>query len=339
LFESIDVILEDENVGIVVFYMQLWDHLAPEFIEKLTEISANTEKTLVVCWAGVRDETKELLRNAEICWFPTPSRMMRAIRNLVHYNERLKTVSKKGNIQKRLTQYTELNPVEGTVNEFIGKKYLKQYGISIPVGDMVTNVEQAVETAQSIGFPVVLKIVSKEISHKSDAGVVKINLKTPGEVRTGFEEIWQNAKKYDPNVQIEGVLVEKMIEEGVEVIMGAVQDPIFGPCIMFGLGGIFVEVLKDVVIKPAPLTKEDAYDMVQSIKGYPILKGIRGKGPYDIEALAETLVKVSEFCMDQQEWLHELDINPVIVHEQGKGVTALDALIVGKENIYQLHSN
>lgn len=331
LLECLDVVLADEQVEVCVLYLQTMDAVASNIIPKLSQISRETNKTFVVCWTAALEKTKELLRNSEICWVPTPSRAIKAVKNFMQYNKQKDLLSKQLHVEpERLTAPVSMDFISGALNEFEGKKKLSQYGISIPKGNLVNRIEDAMKTADLIGYPVVLKAVSKQIAHKSDAGAVKINIQTEDELKLAYEEVLANAKKYDPNVEIQGILVEKMIDNGIEVIIGAVQDPLFGPSIMFGLGGVFVEVLKDVVMRPAPVTKFDAYEMIQSIKGYPLLKGFRGTGPYDIDALAETIVKVSEFCMDQKDWLHELDINPVIVHEEGKGVTALDALIVGK---------
>ncbi|WP_256218297.1 acetate--CoA ligase family protein [Bacillus sp. MUM 116] len=337
LFESIRVTLEDDEVEALVVYTQLGDSLAPKFVPGLSEIAKQTNKTFVVCWAGASEQTKEALFAGGVCWLPTPSRSIRALKNLLHYNRRKELLSKQDlAVTERLTNRTVLEAYEGIVNEYTGKRHLENYGISVPAGSIVKSVENAVKTAEEIGYPVVLKVLSRQIAHKSDAGIVKVNLKSEDEVRNSFEEILTHAKKYDPQVQIEGVLVEKMIGEGLEVMIGSIQDPVFGPCILLGLGGIFVEVLNDTVIRPAPLTIEDAWEMIRSLKGYAMLKGIRGQGTYDVQALAETLVKVSEFCLDQKDWLQELDINPVMVQVAEKGVMALDALLVGKQTAKHL---
>lgn len=337
LSDSIRVLLKDDGVEALVVYMQIGDPVAPAIIPKLSEISNETNKTFVVCWAGASEKTKEMLSAGGVCWIPTPSRTIRALKNLMHYNQRKDLLSEQNNIlAERLTNRTELEAFGGTINEYTGKKYLGKYGIPIPAGNITKNVEEAVEVANTIGYPVVLKVLSEQIAHKSDAGVVKINVKSAVEVRSSFEEIMSNALKYDLKIQVDGILVEEMIGEGVEVMVGSIQDPLFGPCVLLGLGGIFVEVFKDSVIRPAPLTIEDAKEMIESIKGYALLKGVRGKGPYDVHALAETLVKVSELSLDQKDWLQELDINPVMVHEKGKGITALDALFIGKQEAFSL---
>lgn len=337
LFESIRVTLEDEGVEALVVYNQLGDSIAPKFIPGLSKIAKQTNKTFIVCWAGASDQTKEALFAGGICWLPTPSRSIRALKNLLNYNRRKELLSKQNLIvTERLTNRTVVEAFEGVVNEYTGKRHLESYGISVPAGSIVKNVENAVKAAENIGYPVVLKVLSRQIAHKSDAGVIKVNLKSEDEVRSSFEEILTHARKYDPQVQIEGVLVEKMMGEGLEAMIGSIQDPLFGPCILLGLGGIFVEVLNDTVIRPAPLTIEDAWEMIRSLKGYAMLKGIRGQGTYDVQALAETIVRVSEFCLDQKDWLQELDINPVMVQVGEKGVTALDTLLVGKRSTKHL---
>ncbi|WP_223282770.1 acetate--CoA ligase family protein [Neobacillus kokaensis] len=337
LFESIRVTLEDDGVEALVVYNQLGDFLAPKIIPGLSEIAQQTNKTFVVCWAGASEQTKDALFAGGVCWLPTPSRSIRALKNLLHYKRRKGLLPKQDfTVTERLTNRIVMEAFEGITNEYTSKQHLKNYGISVPAGSIVKNVESAVKVAEEIGYPIVLKVLSRQIVHKSDAGVVKVNLKSEDEVRNSFEEILINAGKYNPQVQIEGVVVEKMMKEGLEMMIGSIQDPLFGPCILLGSGGVFVEVLNDTVIRPAPLTMEDAWEMIRSLKGYAVLKGIRGQGPYDIQALAETLVKVSEFCLDQQDWLQELDINPVLVQAAKKGVTALDCLLVGKRTAKHL---
>lgn len=335
--DSINILLKDDAVESVVLYMQILDAAAPVLIPEISKIANETDKTFVVCWAGASDQTKELLSNSGICWLPSASRSIRALKNLMHYNKRKDLLSEqKGALEERVTDSLELEAFGGGINEHRGKSYLDKYGIPIPKGDIAENVEEAVKLADTIGYPVVLKVLSQQIAHKTEADVIKINVKSAEEVRRTFEEIMSNALKYDGKAKIDGIIVEEMVEDGVEVMIGSIQDPLFGPSIVLSLGGIFVEVFNDSVIKQAPLNIKDAKEMIQSIKGYEILKGIRNKGPYDIQALAETIVKVSELSVDQKDWLHELDINPVMVHEEGKGVTALDALFVGEQKLVSL---
>lgn len=202
------------------------------------------------------------------------------------------------------------------------KGILQLYGVLTPEFKVATNEEEAVKFAQEIGYPVVMKIVSPDIIHKSDAGGVKVNIKNDEEAREAFKTIMENAKKYKPDADLWGVIVYKMLPLGKEVIVGMIRDPQFGPAIMFGLGGIFVEILKDVSFRVAPITKEEALDMIKEIKAYPILAGARGEKPVNIDALAEFIVKVSQLAVELPE-IKELDINPIFAYEDS--AVAVDA--------------
>jgi acetate---CoA ligase (ADP-forming) subunit beta len=190
------------------------------------------------------------------------------------------------------------------------------YGISVPRCRLAKSVEEAVRFAAEIGFPVVLKIVSPDILHKSDAGGVKVNLGDAQSVREGFAAIMNSARAYRPEARLEGVLVCEMLPAGLETIIGMTQDVSFGPAFMFGLGGIFVEVLRDVSFRVLPLTKADALEMIREIKGYSLLRGIRGETPKDEEALADLIVKVAKMVEENPE-IRELDINPCFVYSSG----------------------
>jgi acyl-CoA synthetase (NDP forming) len=194
---------------------------------------------------------------------------------------------------------------------------------------LARSLDEAVKISNQIGFPVVLKIASPDIIHKSDAKCVKVNLGSEHEVRSAFEEIVANAKAYKQDANILGVVVQEFVPKAREVIVGALQDPSFGPTVMFGMGGIFVEVLKDVSFRLAPLTPEDAREMISEIKGYPILAGVRGEKPADIEALVEILQKVGQLAYEFTE-IAEMDLNPIFVFDKGEGAKIVDARIVLK---------
>jgi acyl-CoA synthetase (NDP forming) len=185
--------------------------------------------------------------------------------------------------------------------------------------------DEAVEAAKVLGFPVVLKIVSPQVLHKSDAGGVLINIKDEGGVREGYNRILENVRAKVPEAQITGILVQEMAPNSTEVIVGSTKDPTFGPTIMFGLGGIFVEVLKDVSFRLAPIIRTDAEEMIKEIKSYKILEGARGMPEADQEALVDILLKTSEMLMECPE-ISELDMNPVLVYE--KGAKIVDARII-----------
>ncbi len=206
------------------------------------------------------------------------------------------------------------------------KEVFAAYGLPVPKGKLAKTAEDAVKIARAVEYPVVLKIVSPQIIHKSDAGGVKVNLKSDDEVRRAFEEIMENAEHYDPHANILGVYVQHMEPWGTETIIGSVNDPQFGPTVMFGLGGIFVEILKDVTFRIAPFSKEEAEDMVKEINGYRILKGARGEKPRDIKAIAEAVSRLSQLVWDFRDEIKEVDANPVIVYE--KGLSVVDARII-----------
>jgi acyl-CoA synthetase (NDP forming) len=215
------------------------------------------------------------------------------------------------------------------LNEVEAKQLLRDAGVSVAVTTLATSADEAAKQAEEAGFPVVLKVVSPDISHKSDVGGVKLNLKSAADVRTAYDAIVASATQHVPNARIEGVAVQHMAPQGTEVIVGMTTDPQFGPVMMFGLGGIMVEVLKDVSFRLVPLEEKDARQMIQEIKGRPILEGVRGQDPADMAALQETLVKVSQF-VEQHPEIQELDLNPVFAYPDG--AVAVDARIVVSEN-------
>ncbi len=205
------------------------------------------------------------------------------------------------------------------------KTICAEYGISVNNFNVAKTAKEAAEQAEKIGYPIVMKIVSQDIIHKSDAGGVLVNLKSATEVEAGFKKIMDNSKKYKEDARIEGILVQEMAPQGTEVIVGAIKDPQFGQTVMFGLGGIFVELLKDVNFRVAPLTVQDAKEMITNLKAFPLLNGYRGSKPADIEALTTILVNVSKMVMEQSD-IKELDLNPVMAYPVG--AKTVDARII-----------
>jgi acetyl-CoA synthetase (ADP-forming) len=200
-----------------------------------------------------------------------------------------------------------------------------EYAIPVTKFKLAKNEREAAEFAEELGFPVVLKIVSPDIIHKSDAGGVIVNLKSNVEVQDAYRKILENAKKYKATAKIAGVLVQEMAPQSTEVIIGAIKDPQFGQTLMFGLGGIFVELLKDVTFRVAPITREDAHEMVTEVKAYPLLKGYRNTPPADIDAIINILLSTSKLIMDYPE-IKELDLNPIMVYADG--AKTVDARII-----------
>ena len=215
-----------------------------------------------------------------------------------------------------------------TLSEFESAAILKHYGIATPAGSVVTDADSAVRVAETVGYPVVLKIASADIAHKSDMGGVRLRLADAKAVRAAFTEIMDNAARHAPTAKVDGVYVQGMLTPGTEVIIGVQNDPQFGPAVLVGLGGIFVEVFRDTAMLPAPFTPEEAMTMLRSLKSLPLFTGYRGKEALDLEALARTVAAVSQLAAERRHSLAELDVNPVFVYPQGQGCCAADALAV-----------
>lgn len=205
------------------------------------------------------------------------------------------------------------------------KTICAEYGIPVTKFMVAKSAEEAVKFAEKIGYPVVMKIISPDVVHKFDVGGVMVNLKTSKEVEGAFKKILDNVKKHNPKARIVGVTVQEMAPESTEVIIGAIKDPQFGQTLMFGLGGIFVEILKDVTFRIAPVTEQEAKEMIAEVKAYPLLQGYRGRPPADVNAIVHILISTSKLIMEHPE-IKELDLNPVMVYQ--KGAKTVDARII-----------
>ncbi len=211
------------------------------------------------------------------------------------------------------------------LTEFESKKILKQAGISVVETKLAKTQKEAISLSQKMGFPVALKITSPDVIHKSDSGGVKLSINSVAEVKKAYDEILKKVRKQYPDAIIHGVSVQKMALPGTEVIVGTSKDPQFGPVIMFGLGGIFVELLKDVSFRVIPVEQRDAQEMIKEIKGYPLLQGYRGKEPANISALVEIILKISKL-IEENPQIKELELNPILAYKN-KAV-AVDARII-----------
>jgi len=205
------------------------------------------------------------------------------------------------------------------------KELLKEYGIPVPDFKLIKSEDEITGLAKEINFPIVMKIVSPDIIHKTDAGGVKVGIKDEKEAELAYQEIISKVKKYNKEAKIEGVIVYPMVLQGTEIIIGMMKDPHFGLVVMFGLGGIFVEILKDISFRILPIVERDAREMITEIKGYKILKGARGNPPRDIQAIEKVLMKVSKLTKENPE-INEIDLNPIFVFE--KGIQVVDARMI-----------
>ncbi len=336
---ALDAVIKDENVdGVLVILTPQSMTNAIGTAEAIVKISQRTLKPIVCSFMGIFDvsEGVKLLNENYIPTYKFPENAAKALGALYtqakwlnrqhlaqyefkHDKERADEIIKSC-FQKGQTYLGELD----------GLEVLKCYGFNTLETTLAENKDKAVEIANNAGYPVVMKIVSSQIIHKSDAGGVKVGLNNAEEVRHTYDEIVSNAKQFDPEAQIDGVLIQKVAPSGREIIMGVNRYPIFGPLIMFGFGGIFVEIFKDVVFRIAPIGRNNAARMIRNVKVFPLLNGYRGKPQVDIETLQKLLVSLSDLVMDHPE-IRELDINPLLVHREGEGATVADVRIILSE--------
>ena len=338
-FERFNNVLENvlthKNVGSVITMCTPsatldYDKLA----EVIVKMSKKHNKTMLASLMGLDEgiKNREILAEGDVPYYTYAEGAIRTLKAMLKFVDWIKTPQ--GNISKFKVDKKKVQKIfdnvrkEGRTSllEEEGIQILRTYGFSLPKSILAKTESDAVKAAIKIRFPVVMKIASPQIIHKSDAGGVKVGLKNDKEVLSAFREIVKNAKKYDKKALIKGVLIVEMVKGGKEMIIGSKLEPGFGPVIMLGMGGIYVEILKDVTFRLAPVTDKEANDMISSIKTQKLLKGVRGEKPSDINKLSECIQRLSQLVTDFKE-IKELDMNPVLVMEKGKGCKILDVRI------------
>jgi 4-hydroxybutyryl-CoA synthetase (ADP-forming) len=335
-FEKVLVeVLSNPNVGSVVTMCTPSATLDyNELARTIVKTSKGSDKTMLAALMGLAEgtENKEILSDGGIPHFMYAEPAIQTLYAMYHFSNWLSSPTgdpTRFNVDKEKVK-TVFDNVrkQGRTNllEEEGYEILNAYGFPTPKSILTTSEEYCVKAAKEIGLPVVMKIVSPDIIHKSDAGGVKVGVKSDDEVRAAFKTIMNNAKRYNVDASIKGVLVQEMIKSAKETILGAKQDPLFGPLIMFGLGGIYVEVLKDVVFRLAPIDEHEALRMVESIKTIRLLKGVRGEKPADLKAVIDSILRLSQLVTDFPE-IEEFDMNPLLVLEEGSWARAVDVRI------------
>ena len=336
-FEKVlTIVLSNQNVGSVVTMCTPSATLDyNDLARTIVKASKNSGKTMLAALMGLAEgtENKQILSDGNIPHFMYAEPAIKTLNAMYSYRDWLgsaRASPREFKVDKQRVKVLFDNIAQRgrkNVLEEEGYEVLSSYGFSTPRSFLGTTEEECTRAARDeIGYPVVMKIVSPDIIHKSDAGGVKVGLKNDNEVRAAFKEISNNAKKYKANAQIKGVLVQEMITSAKEIILGSKTDPLFGPLIMVGLGGIYVEILKDVVFRLAPIDEHEAEKMVESIRTIKLLKGIRGEPPSDLAAVVDCLQRLSQLIIDFPE-IGEFDINPLLVLERGKGVRVADVRI------------
>ncbi|OHB75137.1 MAG: acyl-CoA synthetase [Planctomycetes bacterium RBG_16_55_9] len=331
---ALSAILDDSNVDIALVLLTPQAMTEPAATARaVVEIAGRkSDKVILACFLGASkmEEGTRILREGKIPCYDSPETAVRTIKVMTDYVRwrcRPKRVVELFRVNRRKAQMTiekHQRQADYQIGEVGSKEILEAYGFAIPKASIATTPEQAANIAQQLGFPVALKIWSAQIVHKTDVGGVKLGLQTPEEVMDAFDLVMYRVSKKLPDATILGVLVQEMVKKGVEVILGMKRVPQFGPLMMFGMGGIMVEVLRDVSFYLAPLTAEEAKQMLVSTKTYQMLRGVRGQQGVDIEMVAEGLQRLSQLAMEFPQ-IQEVDINPYVVGPKGTIPIAVDA--------------
>lgn len=333
---ALRTVMDDPNIGMVLIgytlLLEIADpciHYMYKGIEKVVqEKGGNCKPIAMIPFAeNTRNpEYQEKLFQIGVPVLPPPVyafKMLRHLADFIAYKPETKTLELAvGHPKSEETQ---------ALSEHESKQELKVYGVPVPDEVIVTSKEEAAQFAKDHPGPLVMKVESADILHKSDVGGVKLNVCGPEAAEKAYEEIMESVTAKRPDAHINGILTVPMLDAGVEIIIGVNNDPQFGPMIMVGMGGVFVEVFKDVALYPAPLKEEEALEMLKSLKSFKLLNGYRGTEKCDIKALCQTIVAISNYAQANKDVLKELDINPLFVYPEGKGVGVADALIVKRK--------
>ncbi len=334
----LEIVLDDPGVdAIIASFVPPLGVEAADVARAITDTAAGREEPALAVLMGRKglDESRALLHAASVPAFIFPESAVRALVGMDRYRRWLERPS--GRVRRfedvdgdRVEAIVERTRRAGRarLNEAEALSLLEAYGVPVVPSRAATDADEAVEAAKSVGFPVVLKAMAPPVSHKSDVGGVIVGLQSAREVRGAYYEIVDRLSDVGVSADaIDGLLVQQMVRGGREVIIGTVFDPSFGPLIMFGLGGIYVEALGDVVFRVHPVTDVDAAEMIQQVKGYKLLEGMRGEKPVDVETLQEVILRISQLVGDFPV-IGEIDINPFVVFEPGVRPLAVDARVV-----------
>ncbi len=330
-----EIVVADPGVDVVLVSYWATKELEGPIQKQLIQIANSTVKPVIAVILGSNEYVFKHIHYLHKHRVPTimgVDSAARAVNHVAGYVSKagsfkpVKTASPspaKHEVEKILSS---LEPGD-RLSEWQTKKILAAYGIPVTREERAATADEAVTIAGQIGYPVAVKIDSPDVLHKTEADGIKLNLTTSEEVRQAFQEVMAGARRYNPQARLNGVLVQEMLKEGTEVIVGIGKDPVFGSTVIFGLGGIFVEALKDIALRVVPFDEADAWEMINEIKGRSLLEGVRGKPAADKKAIVDIILKVARLAADFPQ-ISELDINPLMVFAEGEGACAADALLV-----------
>ena len=329
----LDLMSADPEMGTVVVASAGPDSQARQIVDLRDRMS----KPVVFLWTGSQSDTDglDLLKSSNIPVFYQPGTVARGVKALIEYHRRRDIHTRAGApsaAEPSMEQRREVERLsslgEHTLSEHETKGLLALWGVPVTREKRVDTLEDACAAAMELGYPVALKVESPDVLHKTDAGLVELDVGGAADLRQAYDALLVNARHKHPGARISGVLVQEMVSGGTEVIVGVFRDPQFGPVLLLGMGGVLVELYRDVALRVCPITREDAKEMLSEVRGARVLEGYRGIPPGDVEALIDTLIDVSTMAVHLRDSIRELDINPLTVLPRGQGVKALDALAV-----------
>lgn len=339
--KALKILLEEGGVdGVVILLTPQAMIDVEEAAKQIVHAAKGSKRPVAASFIGADRVASgiEILQRNRIPHYPTPERAVEALSMLdefVKWLERPRRVIRRFAVNTtKVDRVLRFSQKRGQLNvgEQESKEILGAYGFTVPRDRFARTADEAVSAASAIGYPVVMKIVSPDIVHKSDIGGVKVNLTGPVQVRDAFELMMMRVREKEPNARLQGVLMQEMVTEGREIIVGMTRDPQFGPMLMFGLGGVYVEVLRDVSFQLAPITSEEALEMLFGTKTYKLLQGVRGEKSVDMQLVAECIQRISQLSIDFPQ-IAEMDINPLKVSAERASAVAVDARIrIGAEN-------
>ncbi|NND09130.1 MAG: CoA-binding protein [Saprospiraceae bacterium] len=337
---AMDAVFRDENVdGVFVILTPQSMTDIDTIAHKVVEVTQKYDKPVYTSFMGETDVASgiRILQQNQIPHYSLPESMSKAFA-VTHQFGKLLQKAPAQKIEgiaidqlkaKEIIQQA-MEDGKTFLQEYEATELIKAYGLPVTKGILISSEKEAGQVARKVGFPVVMKVQSLDILHKVDVGGVQLNILTEEDAQLAYHSIISSVQERQPEARIQGVFITRQIPKGEEVILGLKRDPSFGPVIMFGLGGIFVEIFRDISFRVAPLAREEAFEMIKQVKAYKILAGARGRHPKDVEAIVDTILKLSQLAVDHPE-ITELDINPLIVLQEGKGCFAADVKILLRE--------
>lgn len=330
LARSLQVLEADPAISVTVIWVQLLHGKAEQLADDLIAARGANSKPFVLCWLNPHEAAMRRLRASGVCVVETTRGAVQAAAGLVRFGQVLKDVhpmrhTRPGSTRHRQVQEEQAVPVASMEAAAL----LAQHGLPLVASAFAASADEAAERARALGYPVAVKIESPDLPHKTEAGGIRLNLRDEAAVRSAFDQVIASARAFDAQARLHGVLVQVMVVPRTELVLGLKRDPVFGPVVMVGLGGIFIEVLRDAVFGVPPLSHSDALGMIGRLRSQKVLEGIRGQEPVDTAALADAVCAISRLAMEHPQII-ELDVNPVFAG--GSGIIAVDWLMLGIPN-------